>query len=154
MFLVNSRYPLVSATQISSGSKSLHQPGHTFSRSYGVNLPSSLTRVLSSALGFSPHPPALVWSTVPYNLKLRGFSWKHGIIEFAFSVEEAPHHISELNDGPDLPEPSSYLLRPGYPSPGSTTLLRYPIAVIRGTGILTRFPSTTLFSLALGADLP
>ncbi len=154
MFLVNSHSCLVTATPLSSRSKFFHQKGHSLSRSYGANLLSSLTRVLSSALGFSPHPPALVWSTVPYNLKLRGFSRKHGIIEFAFPEGKAPHHISELNEGPDLPEPTSYLLRPGYPSPGSTTLLRYPIAIIRGTGILTRFPSATLFSLALGADLP
>ena len=32
--------------------------------------------------------------------------------------------------------------------------LRHPIAFIRSTGILTRCPSTTLFSLALGPDLP
>jgi hypothetical protein len=38
--------------------------GHTFSRSYGVNLPSSLTRVLSSALGFSPCLPVSVCGTV------------------------------------------------------------------------------------------
>ena len=52
----------------------------TFSRSYGVNLPSSLTRVLSSALEFSSYPPVSVCGTVDYELKLRGFSWKHGII--------------------------------------------------------------------------
>ncbi len=57
--------------------------GHTFSRSYGVILPSSFTRVLSSALGFSPRPPVSVWGTIEYNLKLRGFSWKHGINCFA-----------------------------------------------------------------------
>src|SRR6185436_2182962 len=50
VFLVNSRYPLLSATFNGSGSKSLHRRRHTFSRSYGVNLPSSLTRVVSSAL--------------------------------------------------------------------------------------------------------
>ena len=64
VFLVNSRYPLLSATPASSRSKSLHQPGHTFSRSYGVNLPSSLTRVLSSALACSAHLPVLVCGTV------------------------------------------------------------------------------------------
>src|SRR6201747_2362949 len=32
----------------------LHQRGHTCSRSYGVNLPSSLTSILSRALGYSP----------------------------------------------------------------------------------------------------
>jgi hypothetical protein len=33
-------------------------------------------------------------------------------------------------------------------------LLRLPIASREGTGILTRFPSTTPFGLALGADSP
>ena len=37
---------------------------HTLSRSYGVNLPSSLTWLLSSALVFSTRPPVSVWSTV------------------------------------------------------------------------------------------
>jgi hypothetical protein len=64
VFLVNSRYPLLSATPASSGSEFLHQPGHTFSRSYGVNLPSSLTRVVSSALACSAHLPELVYGTV------------------------------------------------------------------------------------------
>ena len=36
---------------------------HPFSRSYGVILPSSLTRVLSFVLGFSPRPPASVCGT-------------------------------------------------------------------------------------------
>ena len=64
VFLVNSRYPLLSATPTSSGSKFHHQRGHTFSRSYGVILPSSLTRVLSSALVCSTHLPVLVCGTV------------------------------------------------------------------------------------------
>ena len=40
--------------------RALHHQRHTFSRSYGVILPSSLTRVLSSTLGSSPHPPVSV----------------------------------------------------------------------------------------------
>ena len=36
---------------------------HPFSRSYGVILPSSLTMLLPSALGFSPHPPVSVYGT-------------------------------------------------------------------------------------------
>ena len=36
---------------------------HTLSRSYGVNLPSSLTWLLSSALVFSTRPPESVWGT-------------------------------------------------------------------------------------------
>jgi len=57
--------------------------GHSLSRSYGVNLPSSFSRVLSSALEFSSHPPVLVCGTVFIQLKLSGFSWKHGITHLA-----------------------------------------------------------------------
>jgi len=32
--------------------------------------------------------------------------------------------------------------------------MRHPISPLSGTGILTSFPSTTPFSLALGTDLP
>ena len=38
--------------------------------------------------------------------------------------------------------------------PATPNLLRPPIAFKVGTGILTRFPSTTPFGLALGADSP
>ena len=40
------------------------------------------------------------------------------------------------------------------PTAGMCNLLRLPIASCRGTGILTSFPSTTPFGLALGADSP
>jgi hypothetical protein len=53
-----------------------------------------------------------------------------------------------------LPTPHAYLLSPGLPTPGTPNLLRPPIAVTRGAGILTSFPSTTPFGLALGADSP
>ena len=36
---------------------------HPFSRSYGAVLPSSLTMLLPSASGFSPHPPVSVYGT-------------------------------------------------------------------------------------------
>ena len=43
---------------------------------------------------------------------------------------------------------------PRQPTAGTPNLLRPPIAVTRGAGILTSFPSTTPFGLALGADSP
>ena len=65
------------------------------------------------------------------------------------------HSSSRLRiDLPDLPKRSPYTLKPGHPTPGLHNLLRLPIASDNGTGILTCFPSTTLFSLALGADSP
>ena len=97
MFLVNSRSHLVTATSIGSGRRAFTYRRHTFSRSYGVILPSSFTRVLSSALGFSPRPPVSVYGTVPCNLKLRGFSWKHGINHFALPEGSARHHASGLS---------------------------------------------------------
>ena len=54
MFLLNSCLSLFSATCLSR---------HPLSRSYGVILPSSLTMLLPSALGFSPHPPVSVYGT-------------------------------------------------------------------------------------------
>ena len=125
--------------------------GRTLSRSYGTNLPSSFTRVLSSALEFSSCPPVSVCGTVSYELKLRGFSWKLGISNFAAQGRSS----SRLDvDPPDLPKGSIYSLKPGRPTPGLPNLLRPPIAFIRGIGILTDFPSATLLSLALGADSP
>src|ERR1700743_823786 len=54
----------------------------------------------------------------------------------------------------DLPTINTYLLSPGQPTPGTPTLLRHSIAITSGAGILTSFPSTTRFRLALGADSP
>ena len=54
MFLVNSCLGLFSAT---------NSRWHPFSRTYGVNLPSSLTTLLPLALGSSPHLPVSVCGT-------------------------------------------------------------------------------------------
>jgi hypothetical protein len=43
---------------------------------------------------------------------------------------------------------------PGHPTPGQSSMIRPPIALKIGAGILTCFPSTTAFALALGADSP
>lgn len=59
MFLINSRYPLVCATP-----SRLPAKGSRLSRSYACNLPSSFSRVLSSALVCSTSPPVSVSGTV------------------------------------------------------------------------------------------
>src|SRR5690606_36259964 len=79
VFLVNSRSHLFSEAFRGSEREALHLRRRTFSRSYGTILQSSFIRVLSSALGFSPHPPVSVCGTVACYLKLRGFSWELGI---------------------------------------------------------------------------
>ena len=55
---------------------------------------------------------------------------------------------------PDLPKGTASTISPGQPTPGQLNLLRPSIALTRGAGILTSFPSTTHFCLALGADSP
>ena len=75
VFLINSRLSHFSAATGSFPGKPVHLQWHSFSRSYGVNLPSSLTRVLSSALGYSPHLPVSVCGTDTFILARR-FSWK------------------------------------------------------------------------------
>src|SRR5690606_25237600 len=61
---------------------------------------------------------------------------------------------SVLNGDPDLPKSPTYRLSPGQPTPGRPNLLRPSTALTRGAGILTSFPSTTHFCLAVGADPP
>ena len=62
-------------------SKSFTLPGCPFSRSYGANLPSSLTEVLSSTLVCSTCPPVSVCGTGARCLT-RGFSWQYGLNPF------------------------------------------------------------------------
>ena len=67
VFLLNSCLDLFSAPP------SLEDP---FSRSYGVNLPSSLTVNLPSALVYSTQPRVSVYGTGTSYVKLSGFSWQ------------------------------------------------------------------------------
>ena len=124
MFLINSRSHLVSATLSSSKSKSLHQKGRTFSRSYGTILPSSFTRVLSSALVFSTCPPVSVCGTVLYKLWLAAFPGSWASMTSLHTFMSEPLRTSELNGKPDLPGLPPYMQVPGQPSPGSSSLLR------------------------------
>src|SRR5678815_5917561 len=70
----------------------------------------------------------------------------------------SPLVITSQLSRPDLPKQHAYTLDPrpllDKPICGMCNLLRLPIASCRGTGILTSFPSTTRFRLALGADSP
>ena len=125
MFLVNSRHPLFAATPECFRSKSLHTPEHTFSRSYGVILQSSLTRVVSSALGFSPRPPVSVCGTVTRRTRYEAFLRSMG--STSLCPKGTPHHVSGY-EPTDLPIDSPYALEPGQPIPGWPTLLRPPFA--------------------------
>jgi hypothetical protein len=155
VFLVNSRNPRFSATPESSARKALHLQGHTFSRSYGVNLPSSLTSILSRALGYSPRPPESVCGTDSRGTPRAAFLGSIG--SPSYRAEARPHHLSALNKRLSLSGPirSAYGLEPGLP----ITRLGIPFSVPArfnvyptGAGILTCLPSPTPFGLGLGSD--
>ena len=123
MFLINSCLDLFTAA---------HSREHPLFRSYGVNLPSSLTTLLPLALGFSPHLPVSVCGTGTLAYIAPFLATEH---------RRLPYYIF----GP---------LRPGQPTPGSG----YPNVSVRlsfgGYGISTVCASTTPFGLALAPGLP
>ena len=123
---------------------------HPFSLSYGVILPSSLTTLLPSALGFSPHPPVSVYGTGTY----------HAIAAFLGSVDSgtsllvfrsASHFILVWRIC--LPD-ATLCLHAAFHSAPSLSFCVPAVLIIGGTGISTSCPSTTTFVLALGPDLP
>ena len=151
VFLLNSRYRHLSATQLSSGSKSLHRAGPPFFRSYGSRLQSSLTRVLSSALGFSPRPPESVCGT-DTSLAPRGdFLGSMGSRTSGHTATSSPLEVMPPRFHP---MGALYGLEPPLPTGGCATLLRPPSLRRQrgGTGILTCRPSPTPFGLGLGSD--
>ena len=67
--------------------------GSSFFRSYGGNLPSSLTIVLPIALVFSTRPPVSVWGTGTVLTRCWAFL---GSMESMTSSESTRHHVSEF----------------------------------------------------------
>ncbi len=69
------------------------RPGRTgpLFRSYGVNLPSSLTVNLSSALVSSTRPPVSVLRYGPDRYILSGFSWEPGYLRYRRSPGGLPY---------------------------------------------------------------
>ena len=104
MFLLNSCLDLFSAAC---------SRRHPFSRSYGVILPSSLTMLLPSALGFSPHPPVSVYGTGPYKTIA---AFLDGWLTCFATLWFAPHHVFPLIRG--FASLSGTSLVPVFPFPG------------------------------------
>ena len=113
-------------------------------------MPSSLTRVLSFVLGFSPRPPASVCGTGALTI-VSTFSCQRGFTCFptlisvpitaqltsAYFTTESPNRLDRL-----------------YHQPAHAILLCQCFAHKGGTGISTSYPSPTTFVLGLGPDLP
>ena len=91
---------------------------HSFSRSYGVILPSSLTILLPSALGFSPHPPVSVCGTGTYKTIAAFLDSQGPGLPYLCSVRitSSDQHHGFANDAPTS-------LAPGSPLPDSIPCL-------------------------------
>ena len=140
MFLLNSCLSLFSAAT---------SRWHPFSRSYGVILPSSLTMLLPPALGFSPHPPVSVYGTGTYETIAAFLDSRLTDFSTCISI-----HVTSLDCRTDLPIRLLLRLSRSFLSRVPLSFCVPTFLFISSTGISTCYPSTTLFSLALGPDLP
>ena len=114
-------------------------------------MPSSLTRVLSFVLGFSPRPPASVCGTGTLNIT-SAFSCQPGFTCFAtcFSLPITAPPSRCVYFTAQQPNRLDRL----YHQPAHAILLCQRFALEGGTGISTSCPSPTTIVLGLGPDLP
>ena len=144
MFLVNSRLGRFSAA---------HSHEHSFSRSYGVILQSSLAIVLSLTLGFSPHPCVSIFGTGPQSHSQELFL-EAGFTFFCTCIAAFhPLHVFTLLEwpfNPSLLPRLPTLFHPRVRLAFSVT----PFTPLRSTGFSACYPSTTPFGLALVPDFP
>ena len=122
---------------------------HSFSRSYGVILPSSLTMLLPSALGFSPHPPVSVYGTGAIQTIAAFLDAWLTLFPTLNSVR-----ITSSDCRTDLPVRLLPCLRRAFHSRLPLSLRVPTVLSYRSTGISTCCPSATTLVLALGPDLP
>ena len=141
MFLLNSRLGLFTAASVKK---------HPFSRSYGVILPSSLTRVLPLTLGFSPRLPVSVCGTGTCDLA-RGFSWQCEIGNFG-TIFPSPSQLGIVRRI-CLSDSLTAWTHSSSRAHSLSSCVAPSLERSRGgTGISTCCPSPTPFGLGLGPD--
>ena len=113
-------------------------------------MPSSLTRVLSFVLGFSPRPPASVCGTGALGI-VSGFSRQRGFTCFLTSISV---HITAQPPVKSLAPLQPNRLYRLYHQPAHAILLCHRFTPYGGTGISTCSPPPTTSVLSLGPDLP
>ena len=98
---------------------------HPIFRSYGANLPSSLTRAISRTLGYSPRPPVSVYGTDIRSPNIEAFlvSW----FRVSLCPEDSYSHLEVLIRRVFQSDPSTCLNR-DVQHPADLSLLRHPIA--------------------------
>ena len=123
-----------------------------FSRSYRVNLPSSLTTNHSSALVYSTRSRVSVYGTGDIMVKLSGFSWRHGYVHCRIVPKDALYCQVRIGERTSLfssaPTPFNRLFR----QPAALSLPRHRVAHNVSNGILTVCPSASPKGWTLGPD--
>ena len=122
--------------------------GSSFSRSYGGNLPSSLTTVLPIALVLSTCPPVSVWGTGAVPTHCWDFLGSMGSVT---SPEADRHHVSGLM-APTLIGTPLHAYPGNYHRPGSPTLLRPPSVTRHQRGQNRPKTASDVADFGLGAD--
>ena len=112
-------------------------------------MPSSLTMLLPSALGFSPHPPVSVYGTGAIQTIAAFLDAWLTLFPTLISVR-----ITSSDCRTDLPVRLLPRLRRAFHSRLVLSTRVPTVLLYRGTGISTCCPSVTSFDLALGPDLP
>ena len=121
-----------------------------FSRSYGAILPSSLTMLLPSALGFSPHPPVSVYGTGAW----RAIAAFLGTRSPRFATSASLRVGAPGFRGGDLPPRALLSLRRAFRSRHAACACVPTVLPPRSTGISACCPSAAPSGLALGPDSP
>ena len=148
MFLVNSRHPHFSAALVGLESKSFTHKSTPSSEVTGL-----FCRVPWPEFSRAPwviHPTHLCWFSVrSVRTILRSFSREHGLGSF----RPCGHGlVSQPYRGRICLSPKPTHLHRLSQQPACLSFSVPPSRERTGTGILTRFPSTTAFALALGTD--
>ena len=107
------------------------------SRSYRVNLPSSLTVIHSSASVYSTRLRVSVCGTGACMVKLSGFSREYVYVRYRIAPEGAPYFQGRISRRTFLPQSTPTLFNGLFRQPAALSLLRPRIAHTGSTGILT-----------------
>ena len=143
VFLLNSCLDLFSAPY------SRRDP---FSRSYRVNLPSSLTTNHSSALVYSTRSRVSVYGTGDLLVKLSGFSWRHGYVRYQRGPKALLYCQVRLEGRTLLSFSTSPPFNRLFRQPAALSLPRHRVAQEVSNGILTVCPSASPKGWTLGPD--
>ena len=108
-----------------------------FSRSYRVNLPSSLTTNHSSALVYSTRSRVSVYGTGDIRVELSGFSRRHGYVHYQRGPKALLYYQVRLSWRTSLPESASTPFNRLFRQPAALSLPRLRIALKVSDGILT-----------------